>query len=101
MVVRTDRLARKKGEKRLRDYIGMYYTDRNEAYLLLKEIKEWVEMNTGACAPEHLLIRAIVETACHETLHSLVRSGGPNADDREHRAIARLMGAAGMSWRHG
>lgn len=97
--IKTNGVAFQKGAS-LRGHIGVYFPGTNDAYVFLKPIKEWVETYVGNPASERMLIQAITETACHETLHSLVKSSGPNAGAREHRAIARLMAAAGMEWRY-
>ena len=99
MHIRPRTVEKRKGE-RLTGHLGVYYYETKEAHVFLGPLLSFLKKRLGDPVPEQVLREEIVNTIVHETLHSLVRSCGPNWMEREHRAIARLMAKAGLSWRY-
>jgi hypothetical protein len=79
---------------------GEYFVGSGFALIHLAHIRKAVEKFTGPPAPEHLLIRYLNDTIVHETLHSLIQSGGSRRirNKREHRAMARMLAWTDTDW---
>lgn len=97
--VRTHRTAREHRVS-LHGLVGCYFHRENAAYVFLAPTRGLAERYFGKDPPECVLSQLVVDTIVHESLHSLIRSRGPNADARAHRAMVRLLHHMGMDWRY-
>lgn len=78
----------------LGDGAGYYKERKCKAFIVLSNIRKSVEISTGWPAEEYLIVKEIVSTIAHETLHKLVHSGRGkrrNRIQREHRAMSRML----------